>query len=67
MAGTDSPGGTAQRSDIASPESFQYALERLLRTAEVNGIDVYGSWPVLSDDPDRFDWEVQITQLARRE
>ncbi|HKL30588.1 MAG TPA: hypothetical protein VJ898_15140 [Natrialbaceae archaeon] len=46
---------------------FHDRLRAAVRDATENGVEVEGSWPVLSDDPDAPDWDVEIVLLDESE
>lgn len=53
------------QSGVTTEERFQDRLRRLVTEAAANGVDVEGSWPVVDDDGEGLDWDVEIVQLAR--
>lgn len=50
---------------IVTEDAFQQRLRELVTEAAGNGVDVEGSWPVLHDDPDAAEWDIEIVALAK--
>ena len=50
--------------EITSEEEFHERIRATVNGAAANGVDVEGSWPVLNDDPDTPDWDLEIVALA---
>lgn len=53
--------------DRSAATAFHDRVREAVRKAHENGIDVEGSWPVLNDDPDAPDWDVEIVLLDESE
>lgn len=45
-------------------EEFRAQLERLIRTAESNGVDVAGGYGFRTDD-DAPDWNVELSEVQK--
>ena len=43
---------------------FHERLREVVTAAADDGVDVAGSWPVQSDDPNEPDWDVEVIRLA---
>ena len=52
--------------DIATRDEFETALGELITVAHRNGVDPQGAWEYRHDG-DGGDWEVLVTELAKRE
>lgn len=48
-------------------ETFQTGLRDLLGEAHDSGIEVRGAWPILNDDPEVPDWDLEIVVLSDRD
>lgn len=49
---------------IETEEEFHERIKAIVNDAVANGIDVEGAWPVLNEDPDTPDWDLEIVALA---
>ena len=61
------PRMTTRDEDIQTETSFHNRLETMLTTAESNGIDIRGSWPVSTGESDRPNWDIEIVRLELEE
>ena len=52
---------------IASERAFHDRLRCVVREAAANEVDVEGAWPVLTDEDDLPDWDLEIVALAETE
>ena len=52
---------------IATEEAFHDRLRTVVRQAAANGIDVEGAWPVLTEEADLPDWDLEIVTLTETE
>lgn len=50
---------------ITDVERFQKGVRALVVDADANGVDVRGSWPVVSKDGD-LAWEILVSSVSRR-
>lgn len=48
---------------IDTEEQFHERLRELVVVASTNEVDIGGGWPVLTDDADVPDWDVEIVAL----
>lgn len=50
---------------VVDEEDFHERIQQIVNAATSAGIDVAGAWPVLNDEPDIPDWDIQIVELDR--
>jgi hypothetical protein len=49
---------------IDTEEQFHERLREIAVAASANGVDIGGGWPILTDDIDVLDWDVEIIALT---
>ena len=54
----------ASDDSVDTDAAFQRELVNIVNEAVTNGVDVEGAWPILNDDTDLPDWDLEITALA---
>lgn len=52
---------------IATEAAFHDRLTAVVTEADENGVDVEGAWPVLTEEDDVPDWDLEIVALAGTE
>lgn len=52
------------RDVIDTEETFEKYVRDIVTRATANGVDVEGAWPVVTDDPDVPDWDLEIVRLS---
>ncbi len=65
MSESSTPSDENACTDITTEEDFWNAIERVVREADSNGVDVRGDWPVTGNG-DAGAWDVEIAEVPRR-
>lgn len=58
---------TVDDAPVTTGDEFHRRLQALVRAANSNGVDVEGGWPVVGDDTDTPEWDVEIVVVDREE